>query len=103
MARALSDASVFIAFVSSDYAKNEDSVNIFKYARLTLRKPMVVVAIGDGFEWKQSKLGLLLADEVLISCFHIIHLAKYSESILYVHLSISLYAYLSDWSQSCRI
>jgi hypothetical protein len=64
MARALTDASVVVAFVSTDYAKDEDCVNIFKYARLTLRKPMIVVAVGDGFEWKQSKLGILLSDEV---------------------------------------
>lgn len=64
MARALTDASVVVAFVSTNYANDEDCVNIFKYARLTLRKPMVVVAVGDGFEWKQSKLGILLSDEV---------------------------------------
>ncbi|KAL4228297.1 hypothetical protein ACF0H5_013728 [Mactra antiquata] len=67
LARALTDASVFIAFVSTDYARDEDCVNIFKYARLTLRKPMVVIAVGDGFEWKQSKLGILLADEVFVN------------------------------------
>ena len=64
MARALIDSEVFVAFVSGDYVKDEDCTNIFKYARLTLRKPMVVVAVGDGFEWKQSKLGILLSDEV---------------------------------------
>ena len=64
MARALIDSEVFVAFVSVDYCKNEDCTNIFKYARLTLRKPMVVVAVGNGFEWKQSKLGILLSDEV---------------------------------------
>ncbi|XP_053405100.1 uncharacterized protein LOC123566493 [Mercenaria mercenaria] len=67
MARALTDASVVIAFISNDYAKDEDCVNIFKYARLTLRKPMIVVAVGDGFEWKQSKLGILLSDEVYVN------------------------------------
>ena len=65
MARALIDSEVFVAFVSVDYAKDEDCTNIFKYARLTLRKPMVVVAVGEGFEWKQSKLGILLSDEVI--------------------------------------
>jgi len=66
MAKALIDSSVFLAFVSSKYAQDEDCVNIFKYARLTLKKNMVVVAIGDNFDWKQSKLGILLSDEVSI-------------------------------------
>ena len=65
MAKALIDSSVFMAFVSTNYAGMDECVNIFKYARLTLRKTMVVVAIGDGFDWKQSKIGILLADEVL--------------------------------------
>lgn len=64
MAKALIDSSVFLAFVSLNYANDVDCVNIFKYARLTLKKTIIVVAIGDGFEWKQSKLGILLADEV---------------------------------------
>ena len=64
MARALLDSEVFVAFISADYAKDEDCANIFKYARLTLRKPMVVVAVGEGFEWRQSKLGILLSDVV---------------------------------------
>ena len=64
MARALTDASVIVVFISKEYVKDEECVNIFKYARVTLRKPMVVIACGDGFDWKQSKLGILLADEV---------------------------------------
>ena len=66
MAKALIDSSVFVAFVSTNYANYPDCVNIFKYARLTLKKTIVVVAIGDGFDWKQSKLGILLADEVRV-------------------------------------
>ena len=66
MAKALIDCSVFVAFVSSNYANVDDCVNIFKYARLTLRKTMVVIAVGDGFDWKQSKIGILLADEVCL-------------------------------------
>ncbi|XP_060565876.1 uncharacterized protein LOC132724909 isoform X2 [Ruditapes philippinarum] len=67
MAKSLIDSSVFIAFISMNYADDIDCVNIFKYARLILKKTIVVVAIGDGFEWKQSKLGILLSDEVFVN------------------------------------
>ncbi|XP_053405125.1 uncharacterized protein LOC123565346 [Mercenaria mercenaria] len=67
MAKALIDSSVFVAFVSVNYADDIDCVNIFKYARLVLKKTMIVVAIGDGFEWKHSKLGILLSDEVFVN------------------------------------
>ncbi|KAL4228149.1 hypothetical protein ACF0H5_013582 [Mactra antiquata] len=71
MARALLDSSVFVAFMSTNFAEDTECVNFFKYAKLTLRKPIVVVAIGDGFAWKQSRLGILLADEVKYSAwFH---------------------------------
>ena len=66
MAKALIDSSVFVAFVSTNYAGMDECVNIFKYARLTLRKNMVVVALGESFDWKQSKIGILLADEVIL-------------------------------------
>ena len=62
------DSSVFVAFVSTNYAGMDECVNIFKYARLTLRKNMVVVALGESFDWKQSKIGILLADEVIQQC-----------------------------------
>ena len=68
MAKALIDSSVFVAFVSTNYAGMDECVNIFKYARLTLRKNMVVVALGESFDWKQSKIGILLADEVIQQC-----------------------------------
>ncbi|KAL3867198.1 hypothetical protein ACJMK2_044420, partial [Sinanodonta woodiana] len=67
MARALFDASVFVSFMSANYSQDEACCSIFKYARLVLKKPMVVVAIGDGYDWKQSQLGILLTDEVYIN------------------------------------
>ena len=44
--------------------QDEACCNLFKYARLTLKKPTVLVAIGDDLEWKKSNMGILLADEV---------------------------------------
>ena len=64
MARALSDASVFVVFMSGNYAKDEECKSLFKYAVLTLRKHMVVVAVGENFDWKSSKLGIHLSDTV---------------------------------------
>lgn len=64
MARALMDASIFLAFMTNNYVNDENCCNLFKYARLTLHKPILLVTIGSGFEWLQSKLGILLADEV---------------------------------------
>ena len=64
MAKALMDAPLFVAFMTNSYVSDEDCCNLFKYARLTLRKPILLVTLGSGFEWRQSKLGILLADEV---------------------------------------
>ena len=63
----------------------DECVNIFKYARLTLRKAMIVVAIGDGFDWKQSKIGILLADEVFYFIVYLI-MMHLSNSYFSVHL-----------------
>ncbi|KAH3812866.1 hypothetical protein DPMN_141309 [Dreissena polymorpha] len=64
MARAISDAAVFLVFMSVDYSKDQDCVTLFKYAKLTLRKPLVVVAVGENFEWQKGPLGMLLTDMV---------------------------------------
>ena len=67
MAKALMDAPLFVAFMTNTYVNDEGCCNLFKYARLTLRKPILLVTIGSGFEWRQSKLGILLADEVSVA------------------------------------
>lgn len=65
MARAINDAAVVVVFMSVNYAEDENCVSMFKYARLTLKKPMVVVALGANFDWQKSvSVGFHLTDEV---------------------------------------
>ena len=64
MALAMRDADVFMALISDAYVADPQCMDVFLYARHTLRKPLLLVALGDGFEWRRSKLGLLVADEV---------------------------------------
>ena len=58
------DADVFVALISDSYVADPQCMEVFLYARHTLRKPLLLVALGDGFEWRKSKLGLLVANEV---------------------------------------
>ncbi|KAK7503510.1 hypothetical protein BaRGS_00005049 [Batillaria attramentaria] len=67
MAKALMDAPLFVAFMSNSFVEDESCCNLFKYARLTLHKPILLITVGSGFEWRQSKLGILLADEVYVN------------------------------------
>ncbi|KAL8560611.1 hypothetical protein ACOMHN_062576 [Nucella lapillus] len=67
MAKALMDAPLFVAFMTNSYVSDEDCCNLFKYARLTLRKPILLVTICTGYEWRQSKLGILMSDQVYIN------------------------------------
>ncbi|WAR27954.1 PATS1-like protein [Mya arenaria] len=68
MAHSLSDAAVFVVFMSVNYAQDKDCVDLFKFARLTLKKPMVVVAVGENFDWKKGVgVGFILADEVFVN------------------------------------
>ncbi|CAL1536067.1 unnamed protein product, partial [Lymnaea stagnalis] len=66
MAKALLDAKIFMVFVSNNYVENENCCNLFKYARQTLRKDMIFVAVGGSDEWKRSKLGILFPDELYV-------------------------------------
>lgn len=65
MARALMDSTIFVVFISTSYAEDRSCTDIFKYAKLTLGKPMVVVVVGeDNYSWRKTNLGLLLPDVV---------------------------------------
>ncbi|KAH3797656.1 hypothetical protein DPMN_151240 [Dreissena polymorpha] len=66
MARALIESKVFLAFVSMNYAQTEECVNIFKYAKKSLNKTIVCVAIGDNFDFEKTAFGILIPDEVQI-------------------------------------
>ncbi|XP_041374603.1 uncharacterized protein LOC121387519 [Gigantopelta aegis] len=65
--RALMDSSVVLVLISDAFVQDDDCCNLFKYACLTLKKPILLVVIGTGMQWKQSKLGILLADEVFVN------------------------------------
>ncbi|KAK3098103.1 hypothetical protein FSP39_016142 [Pinctada imbricata] len=67
LARALIDSSVFLVFMSPNYAKDTQCCDIFQYAKLTLGKPFIVVAVGDDFSWQKSKIGIFLQDVVFVN------------------------------------
>ncbi|XP_062596866.1 uncharacterized protein LOC134258357 [Saccostrea cucullata] len=76
MARALMDSTIFVVFVSTNYANDRSCTDIFKYAKLTLGKPMVVIVVGeDNYSWRKTNLGLLLPD---VSFVNMINSKKYN-------------------------
>ena len=66
-AAAVRDCKVFVAVISDAYTRERTCADLFQFARLTLRKPLVLVVIGEGREWRTSKLGILVADEVYVN------------------------------------
>ena len=61
---AMRDAQVFMALVSDAYANDKRCLDTFMYARLTLRKTLLLVVVGQGQEWQKSKIGILVTDQV---------------------------------------
>ncbi len=61
---ALRDCEALLALVSDAYVRDKHCCDTFRYARQTLRKPLLMVVLGEGAEWRKSKLGLLVSDEV---------------------------------------
>ena len=64
MALAMRDAEVFMALISDAYVEDSACCDTFLYACSTLKKPLILVAMGSGYEWRKSKLGILVSDEV---------------------------------------
>ncbi|XP_055863720.1 uncharacterized protein LOC106053574 [Biomphalaria glabrata] len=67
MAKALMDAKIFMAFISNNYVENETCCNLFRFAIQTLKKPIILVAVGDNMEWQRSSLGILTADILYVN------------------------------------
>ncbi|XP_064619612.1 uncharacterized protein LOC135483043 [Lineus longissimus] len=62
---ALRDAKVFVAMISNNYVNDKDCCILFKFARVVLKKPLVLVTVGPpvAHDWKQSTIGMLVANE----------------------------------------
>ena len=56
---------VHVALMSSEYVKDEQCRSLFLYAANTLNKPLVVVAVGNDLNWRETDVGLMIGDEVL--------------------------------------
>ncbi|XP_071167671.1 uncharacterized protein [Mytilus edulis] len=67
MAKSLIDSSIFVAFISNNYVSDQTCCNMFKFAKTTLRKPFILIAVGPDHEWKKSALGLLVSDVVFVN------------------------------------
>ena len=65
---AMRDCKAFIALVSDAYVADPLCCDMFQYARQTLRKPFIMVVLGQGAAWRKSKIGILVADEVRAVC-----------------------------------
>lgn len=63
---AIRDCKAFVALISDQYIKDSVCCNLLQYARQTLKKPLIMVVLGEGKTWRQSKIGILLADEVIV-------------------------------------
>ena len=63
---ALRDCKAFVALISDAYIADAGCVRLFQYARQNLDKPLIMVVLGSGKEWRQSKIGILVADEVSV-------------------------------------
>jgi hypothetical protein len=59
---------VFVAIISDAYVQDEQCCDLFQYVRMTLNKSVLVVVVASDQQWKVSKLGLLISDEVLLQC-----------------------------------
>ena len=64
MAVAMRDAKVVVVLMSSAYANDTHCCNMFKYARLTLKKPVIIVVVDSDQDWKKSNIGIFMSDEV---------------------------------------
>lgn len=61
---AMRDAQVFMALISDAYVNDKHACDLLTYAYMTLKKPLILVVLGGGQDWRKSRVGILLSDEV---------------------------------------
>ena len=56
----IKNCKLFLLLVSDNYARNEHCLNLFYYAKKTLRKPIMVVVVGSTRNWQNSEIGFVI-------------------------------------------
>ncbi|XP_021360647.1 uncharacterized protein LOC110455055 [Mizuhopecten yessoensis] len=107
MAKRIVHASVFLVFISNNYAANDVCCDMFKYVINTMRKPTIVVAVGENFDWKQSPtLGVFVADLVFVNMINSkkdVYKTKFAELLTTLQKNEQLSLTRPETSNSCFI
>ncbi|XP_060066669.1 uncharacterized protein LOC132546957 [Ylistrum balloti] len=62
------EKQLLLVFASNNYAANDICSDVYKYAVNTIKKPTIIVAVGENFDWKQSTtLGVFMSDVVFVN------------------------------------
>ncbi|CAH1232773.1 MFHAS1 [Branchiostoma lanceolatum] len=67
LAVAMKDAQVTVVLMSDEYEGSESCRAIVHYVRSTLRKPVILIVVGKGWNWQKTDTGLLLAHMLYIN------------------------------------
>ncbi|XP_033749498.1 LOW QUALITY PROTEIN: uncharacterized protein LOC117334139 [Pecten maximus] len=107
MAKKIVHASVFLVFISNNYAANDICCDMFKYVINTMRKPTIVVAVGENFDWKQSPtLGVFVTDLVFVNMINSkkdVYKTKFAELLTTLQKNEQLSLTRPETSNSCFI
>ncbi|XP_033749950.1 uncharacterized protein LOC117334433 [Pecten maximus] len=68
MAQRLVHASVFLVFISNNYAADTVCCDMYKYAVNTMKKMTICVTVGENFNWQGSTtLGVFISDVIFVN------------------------------------
>ena len=60
----LNHSALVLAFVSNNFSEDDDCRKLLLHVKDVLRKPFVIAAVGENFNWKTGKIGIHLQDMV---------------------------------------
>ena len=63
----LKSSRVFLLMISANYAADEACNHFFFHACRSLRKPLLVLVVGEGMDWKQTEMGLAIGQEIYVN------------------------------------
>ncbi|XP_031566879.1 uncharacterized protein LOC116301857 [Actinia tenebrosa] len=63
IASGLNTAKVVIVCVSAEYAKSDNCRSEFQFALKSLKKPIIPVVVGEGSDWRDTVIGLLVSSQ----------------------------------------
>jgi hypothetical protein len=60
------NASIILFCITDNFVNDSNCAEIFQYNKFILKKPYILITLGESMEWQKSQIGAIIAHELFI-------------------------------------